>query len=74
MAGRAEDVVVKISTYKWNIQSGDVYVYEFYFLLNKSGASGTTKFKNLMVFGLCINFTYQINGIILYFTLFVYSS
>jgi hypothetical protein len=33
MAGRARDVVVKISTCKYNIHSGDVSVDEFYFLL-----------------------------------------
>jgi hypothetical protein len=33
MAGRAGDVVVKIATNKYNIQSGDVCVDEFYFLL-----------------------------------------
>jgi hypothetical protein len=33
VAGRARDVVVKISTCKYNIHSGDICVDEFYFLL-----------------------------------------
>jgi hypothetical protein len=33
MAGRAKDVVDMISTNEWNIQSVDVFVDEFCFLL-----------------------------------------